>query len=176
MKSIGKIATVLTAGVMLLGTSQFAVAGERTSLPPMTDDYVTAPVYVSPDGRKFDAADGLEVHTGEVALPTSNLLRKTTRYDLGTSYVSSEELGPFNFRGTAYASGRKDHMIAPYTYDRVIQACFKYTRGGKDVIGWQCSNTTAGKSGPVVRKTIWDSAGWNDPKTVFRYSYKTIKN
>lgn len=62
---------------------------------------------------------------------------------------------------------------------RVIQASFKYTRGGQDVIGWQRSSATVNSSctwspGQTRSRAIADSLNPRAPKTVWRYSWATL--
>lgn len=153
--------------------------------PKLTDDYVLSTNYVY-DGHLYTAKDGVRNYSGTVLLPrvgskNDNGLVKPassatyTYMPFGSSYASSTERLQWFYDGVAYASGKKDFSNGIGTV-RVIQVCFKYTRGGVDVIGWQCSNAKPGPAfapGPVVKKTATDTLNPVAPQTEFRYSYKT---
>ncbi|MDF7640382.1 hypothetical protein PT279_02055 [Bifidobacterium sp. ESL0784] len=178
-KSILKFITTGTAAVFLvIGTaSPSANAADSGPQPPLTDQYVLSPTYVSPDGVRVTAGDGVEVHSGKVELDPHGMTRSLTNFRFGSSYASSNEQMQLWYTGKAYASGKKDYRSPNYvTPRRVIQVCFKYTRGGNDVLGWQCSNASLGPGfypGQTVSRTVNDSLNPWAQKTVFQYSYKT---
>lgn len=143
-----------------------------------TDDYVLSPVFIDPNGNKLDADDGIHVYSGEVELGGNGgkQTRGTTTYHFGSSYASTTEYVQYWYTGKAYASGKADFSVpGKPSYQRVTEVCFKYTREGKDVIGWRCSRVTLGPTwspGDVVSETVRDTLNPVAPKTIFRYSYK----
>ena len=153
---------------------------KSSHLPPaLTDEYVLSPTYTDPDGRTIDSTDGLTVHSGSKTLyPNGIQTRSSNTFRFGSSYASNNEVWQLRYDGTAYASGKQDFLPSgSIKKKRVLQVCFKYTRDGKDLIGWQCSNAALGPlftPGKVVKKSVMDSLGIFDSKTVFRYSYKTV--
>lgn len=153
----------------------------------ITDNYVYSNTYIDPNGKIYNADDGLIEESGSIVLNSlsedDDVSGRTNYsspiyYRFGSSFASTQEKLQFTYEGTAYASGNLDYKPSGSSLNkRVIEVCFKYTRGSADVIGWQCSKASLGtviRPGTTVRKTVTDSLGWNDPKTVFRYSYKAI--
>lgn len=144
-----------------------------------TNSYVLSDTYIY-DGRVYGPEDGVEVHSGSVVLGKSNSsgsdMAALSTFNLGGgSYARSEERIQLYYDGSAYASGKRFSSIP--RPKRVVEVCFKYTRDGKNLIGWQCSKASPGPGyypGNVVRKTVRDSLNPTAPKTIFRYSYKTV--
>lgn len=144
-----------------------------------SNSYVLSDTYIY-DGRAYGPEDGVEVHTGSVVLERANSsgtdMAPLATFNLGGgSYAKSRERIQLYYDGSAYASGKRFSSIPQPK--RVVEVCFKYTRGGKNVIGWQCSKASPGPGyypGKVVKKTVRDSLNPTAPKTVFRYSYKTV--
>ncbi|MCI1832510.1 MAG: hypothetical protein LKI88_00010 [Bifidobacterium sp.] len=183
MKNKKMLAVLSTVFVIVLTFSgvESANASELSDNPPLTDKYVLSPTYTDPNGKKIDASEGLTVYSGSVELGSSkNAIQSfaATVFRFGSSYVSNNERLQYWYDGVAYASGKQDFRTPnSISLKRVVQACFKYTRNGADLIGWQCSNASLGPSfspGSVVKKTVTDTLNPVAPRTIFRYSYKAV--
>lgn len=129
------------------------------------------------DGRTFSSADGLVREESEVSAARAHsgnaAPAAVTRYSRGTSWAATNHYLLVGYTGESLAAGNV------YTStQRVIAASFKYTRDGKDVIGWQTSRAKQSgcswTAGDKARKSITDSLGWNDAVTKFRYSFDYI--
>lgn len=168
--------SIITVAAMVPVTVQASTL-EDTNVNP-TDDYVLSDIYIDPNGNILDKSDGLIVTSGSFIMsPGGKWDRASTKIQWGSSYVSSVEKIQLFYTGEAYASGKKDYQDpnTPWTTKRVVEACFKYTREGKDLIGWQCSKAALGPvygPGAKVSKTVSDNLTISGPKTEFRYSFK----
>lgn len=176
--------SAVAAALILIATcipAQASVASEYAQ-QQYSDAYVLSDVYIDPQGRVLTEANGLVTYSGEIEVghietsaPTRKALGAVHRYNFGSSYASTQEIAQLVYKGTAYASGKADFNNYSLHKKRVLQVCFKYTRNGKNLINWQCSNASLGplySPGKVVTRTVRDTLNPRAPKTIFRYSYK----
>ena len=175
-----KIASVASAAAIGLSCAGTAAAESNSRTITPSDSYVLSNTFIDANGRHFDAQDGIRVESGSIELGTGQQRAYSkgtaTTIKRGSSYVKSKERLQLWYDGEAYASGKKDYN-GEVVVKRVVEACFKYTRGGKDVIGWQCSRASLGpifSPGKVVKKTVRDTLNPVAPKTTLRYSFKVI--
>ena len=176
-----KIAAVASAVAIAFSGAGTAAAESDSRAATSGDSYVLSNTFIDANGRHFDAQDGIKVESGSIELDAAarqNTYSKSTSTTIqrGSSYVKSKERLQYWYDGEAYASGKKDYRDG-IILKRVVEACFKYTRDGKDVIGWQCSKGSLGPvfgPGKVVKKTVRDTLNPIAPKTTLRYSFKVI--
>lgn len=167
---------------LLLSIAPYSNAVEVSDTPVFTDDYVLSNTYISPEGIRLDGSDGVTVHSGEIELSSLESASMGGMYEnvshtyrFGSSFASTVEQRQLFYTGTAYASGKKD-FYQDLKMKRVYEVCFKYTRDGKDVVRWQCSQSSLGPSYTPGKKVSWTVRDTMNPiasKTIFRYSYKT---
>lgn len=112
-----------------------------SALPALADpapDTGPPPGISDVDGRVFGAADGYASEQGEVDATGTAVGGVSTmavqRYTKGTSWAATNHYLLVGYTGESQAYGNVYSST-----QRVISASFKYTRDGKDVIGWQTS-------------------------------------
>lgn len=170
------LATVVVAASLMStpAASSAATAGDN-GLTVNSQDRVVV------NGRSYGPEEGLVVEEGEVTLTSKAASTAgkgdvstygTSTFKWGSSYTSSTESLQLKYTGKAYAAANV------YSSKRIIQVCFRYTRGNKNVTGWICSNASTSGSrwvpGKVASKSIWDSLNPSAPKTVFHYKKAMI--
>lgn len=182
-----RILASCVAAVAIVASGAVSAQAEPTPPGPsqegLSDSYVLSPI-VKTGGKTYTSADGVKVISGEIPLDRSGASSRVadaeaggTTLMFGSSYAKNVERLQYWYDGSAYASGKRDYNPNGLGAKRVMQVCFKYTRDGVDVIGWQCSTARPGPAfspGPVVKKTIRDTLNPVAPKTIFRYSTKVL--
>lgn len=174
MKRIAMVTAVLAACLVAIPASAQAAPTKVPAPDP-------APTSVTINGRTFGPESGLTVTSGSVDLPRLTKAHKgdavvspmtTTQWSWGTSWTKTVETAQIMYDGYAYAAGNV------YNSQRIIEVCFKYTRGGVDVSSWYCSdaysNGSAWYAGSVAYHGVYDSLDPNAPPTTFHYSLYQI--